>query len=192
MTTLKEHEMTDCKLQITECKNLILRTAKAGQFEGRNFFGCSHFPLCQYIIPLYFDENSMTEQQEKLSTAFGLFVRSNYFIYATYGVVYFNLRQAEFMNYLLKTDIVVSNDNQNNVEIGLTGAKIYNDLFYHLFLIPIPETKNYLINNFPKTYSNLSTNNFTTRLFNDGIDYDNHIVKEDIFRPYSNIETYNR
>lgn len=184
--------MADCKLKITDCKNLNLRTTKTGQFEGQKFFGCSHFPLCSYIISLHFDKNTMTEQQEKLATALGLFVRSNNFIYATYGVVYFNLRQAAFMDYLLRTDIVVSNDYYNKVEIGLTGAKIYNDLFYHLFLIPTPETKRYLINNFPKTYSNLSADNFTTRLFNDGIDYDNHIVKEYVFRPYSDIESYNR
>jgi len=132
----------------------------------------------------------MTEQQEKLARAFGLFVRSNYFIYATFGVVYFNLRQASFMDYLLRTDIVVSNDYNNNVEIGLTGAKIYNDLFYHLFLIPTLETKRYLINNFPKTFSNLSSENFTTRFFNDGIDYENHKVKEDVFTQYRDIETY--
>lgn len=179
--------MTDCKLQITECKNLILRTAKTGHFEGHRFFGCSHFPLCSYIIPLHFDENYMTGRQEKLASAFGLFVRSNYFIYVTYGVVYFNLRQAAFMDYLLRTDTVI---NYNNVEIGLTGAKIYNELFYHLFLIPTVETKRYLINNFPKTYSNLTEDNFTTRFFNNGIDYDNHIVNEEVFRPYSDIETY--
>jgi len=184
--------MTDCNLKIIECKNLTLRTAKTGKFEGQKFFGCSHYPLCSYLIPLHFDENSMTEQQEKLAKAFGLFIHSNYFIYATYGVVYFNLRQAAFMDYLLRTDIVVSNDYYNNVEVGLTGAKIYNDLFYHLFLIPTLETKRYLINNFPKTYSNLISDNFTTKFFNDGIDYDNHIVNEDIFRPYSDIETYNR
>lgn len=184
--------MTDCKLQITECKNLILRTAKTGQFEGQKFFGCSHYPLCSYLIPLHFDENSMSKQQEKLARAFGLFVRSNYFIYATYGVVYFNLRQAAFMDYLLRTDIVVSNDYYNNVEVGLTGAKIYNELFYHLFLIPTIETKRYLINNFPETYSNLTAENFLTRFFNDGIDYDKHIVNEDVFKPYSDIETYDR
>jgi hypothetical protein len=75
---------------------------------------------------MHFDENSLTEEQEKLARAFRLFVRSNYFIYATYGVVYFNLRQAAFMDYLLRSDIVVSNDYYNNVEMGLTGAKIYN------------------------------------------------------------------
>ena len=181
--------MTDCKLQITECKNLILRTAKTGQFEGQKFFGCSHYPLCSYLIPLHFDENSMTEKQVKLARAFRLFIHSNLFTYATYGVVYFNLRQAAFMDYLLRTDIVAPLD---NVEIGLTGAKIYNELFYHLFLIPTVETKRYLINNFPKTYSNLTSDNFSTRFFNDGIDYDNHIVKEEVFRPYSDIETYDR
>jgi len=107
--------MTDCKLQITECKNLILHTAKTGQFEGQKFFGCNHFPLCSYIIPLDFQEKSMTKNQEKLARAFGLFVHSNLFIYATYGVVYFNLRQAAFMDYLLRTDVVAQS---NNIEIG--------------------------------------------------------------------------
>ena len=184
--------MTDCKLKIEECKNLVLRTAQKGQFAGQKFFGCSLYQLCSYIIPLHFDEKSMTEQQEKLARAFGLFVRSNYFIYATYGVVYFNLRQAAFMDYLLRTDIVVTSDYYNNVEIGLTGAKVYNELFYHLFLIPTFETKRYLINNFPKSYSKLTADNFTTRFFNDGIDYDNHKVNEDIFIQYSDIETYDR
>lgn len=106
----------------------------------------------------------MTKQQlqiskKKLAVAFGLFVRSNNFIYATYGVVYFNLRQAAFMDYLLRADIVQSDA---GVEIGLTGAKIYNSLFYHLFLIPTPEIKQYLVNNFPKTYSTLTTD-FTAR-----------------------------
>jgi hypothetical protein len=184
--------MTDCKFKLVECKNLALRTSKTGQFAGQKFFGCKNYPDCSLIVPLHFDETAMTDNQKKLADAFGLFVRSNYFIYATYGVVYFNLRQAAFIDYLLQTDIVISNDYYNNVEIGLTGAKIYNDLFYHLFLIPNVETKRYLINNFPKTYSNLSADNFTTRFFNDGVDYNNHTVNEDIFRQYIDIETYNK
>ncbi len=181
--------MTDCKLQILECKNLVLRTSNIGQFVGQKFFGCKNYPDCSHIVPLYFDEAAMTDNQKKLADAFGLFVRSNYFIYATYGVVYFNLRQAAFMDYLLQTNIVYSD---GGVEIGLTGAKIYNTLFYHLLLIPTPEIKRYLVNNFPKTYSNLATTNFTTRFFNDGIDYEKHILDEDVFRQYSDIETYNR
>lgn len=183
--------MTDCKLQISDCKNLVLQTAKTGQFEGQKFFGCKNYPDCSYLIPLHFDESAMTDKQKKLADAFGLFVRSNYFIYATYGVVYFNLRQAAFMDFLLRTDIVISND-YHYAEIGLTGAKIYNDLFYHLFLIPNPEIKRYLINNFPKTYSNLSSTDSTTRFFNNGIDYDNHTLDEEVFKQYSDIETYNR
>ncbi len=184
--------MTDCSLQIAECKNLVLRTAKTGQFEGRQFLGCKNYPECSFLIPLYFDENAITDQQQKLARAFGLFIQTNYFIYATYGVVYFNLRQASFMDYLLRTEIVVSNEYYNNAEIGLTGAKIYNELFYHLFLIPTIETKRYLINNFPRTYSNVSADKFKMRFFNEGIDYHNHIVNEDIFRQYGDIETYDR
>jgi hypothetical protein len=184
--------MTDCKLQIVECKNLVLRTSKTGQFIGQNFLGCKNYPECSHIVPLHFDETAMTDQQKKLANAFELFVRSNYFIYATYGVVYFNLRQSAFMDYLLRTDIVISSEYYNNVEIGLTGAKIYNALFYHLFLIPTTEIKRYLINNFPKTYSNWATTDFTTRFFSDGIDYEKHILDEAVFRQYSDIETYNR
>lgn len=184
--------MTDCKLNIEECKNLVPKTAKTGQFEGQLFLGCRNFPLCSYLIPLHFDETKLTEQQQKLARAFRLFVRSNYFIYATYGVVYFNLRQAAFMDYLLRTDIVTSSEYHNNVEIGLTGAKMYNDLFYHLFLIPTVEIKRYLVNNFPKTYSNLTANNFTIRFFSNGIDYDKNKLDEDVFKQYSDIETYDR
>lgn len=180
--------MTECKLQKIECNNLVLRTSKTGQFAGQTFLGCKNYPDCSYLIPLHFDETAMTDKQKKLADAFGLFVCSNYFICATYGVVYFNLRQAAFMDYLLRTDIVKY---YNNVEIGLTGAKIYNDLFYHLFLIPTNEIKRYLINNFPKTYANLSSTNFTTRFFSSGIDYDKHILNEEVFKQYSDIETYN-
>ena len=184
--------MTDCKLQIVECRNLVLRTSQTGKFVGQKFFGCKNYPQCSHIDTLYFDETAMTDKQKKLAEAFGLFVRSNYFIYATYGVVYFNLRQSAFMDYLLRTDIVISSEYYNNVEIGLTGAKIYNDLFYHLFLIPTTEIKRYLINNFPKTYSNLSSTNFTTRFFSNGIDYDKHTLDEEVFKQYRDIETYNR
>lgn len=179
--------MTDCKLQIVECKNLILRTSKTGQLVGQKFFGCKNYPDCSHIVPLHFDETAITDKQKKLAVAFGLFVRSNNFIYATYGVVYFNLRQAAFMDYLLRADIVQSDA---GVEIGLTGAKIYNSLFYHLFLIPTPEIKQYLVNNFPKTYSTLTTD-FTARFFSNGIDYDKHTLDEEVFKQYSDIETYN-
>lgn len=184
--------MTDCILEIVECKNLVLRTAKTGKFEGQKLLGCKKYPECSYIIPLYFDENAMTKKEQKLERAFGLFVRSNYFIYATFGVVYFNLRQAAFMDYLLRTDIVISSEYNNNVEIGSTGAKIYNDLFYHLFLIPTVEIKRYLVNNFPKTYSNLTNSNFTTRFFSDGIDYERNKLDEEVFKQYKDIDTYDR
>ncbi len=191
-TRIEIQDMTDCKLKINDCKNLVLRTAKTGQFEGKEFFGCKNYPHCSFIVPLYFDETTMNEDQKKLANAFELFVRSNAFICATYGVVYFNLRQAAFMDYLLRTDIVVSTEYYNNVEIGLTGAKIYNALFYHLFLIPTLEIKRYLIHNFPNTYSNFKTTDFRIGIHCDGIDYENHILDENVFRPYSNIETYNR
>lgn len=180
--------MTNCKLQISDCKNLVLRTAKTGQCEGQKFFGCKNYPDCSYLIPLHFDENAMTEQQRKLAIAFELFVHSNLFIGATYGVVYFNLRQAAFMDYLLRTGIVYPGE---GVENGLTGAKIYHSLLYHLFLIPTPEIKRYLINNFPKTFSSLFTD-CRPRFFSRGIDYDNNTIDEEAFREFSNIETYDR
>ncbi len=184
--------MTDCKLQIVECKNLVLRTSKTGQFVGQKFFGCKNYPDCSLIVPLHFDVTVMTDNQKKLADAFGLFVRSNYFIYATYGVVYFNLRQAAFMDYLLRTDIVVSNEYYNNVEIGLTGAKIYHELFTHLFLIPSKETKRYLLTNFPKTYSNLYQNGPINTLLGTVNNYETFNVDETQILQYKDIETYNR
>jgi hypothetical protein len=180
--------MTDCKLQIDDCKNLVLRTAKTGQYEGQKFFGCKNYPGCSFLIPLHFDESAMTDQQQKLANAFGLFVRSNNFIYATYGVVYFNLRQAAFLDYLLRTDMVFAD---NGVETGLTGAKIYHSLFYHLYLIPTSEVRRYLINNFPKTFANLF-DDYSPQIFANGIDYDKHTIDEAVFRQYSDIQTYNR
>ena len=180
--------MRDCKLEIADCQNLVLRSAKTRQFKEQNFFGCKNYPDCSFLIPLYFEENAMTELQQKLAIAFGLFVNSNNFNYATYGVVYFNLRQAAFMDYLLRTDIVFTD---GSVETGYTGAKIYHSLFYHLFLIPNLEIKRYLINNFPKTYSTLFTNQ-RPRFFSKGINYDNNTLDEEVFKQYSDIETYNK
>ena len=178
--------MEDCKDNNINCNNLKLRTANKGKFVGKIFFGCKYYPDCSYLIPLHFDKHNMTDKQKKLERAFELFVQSNSFIYATYGVVYFNLRQADFLDYLLRTDIVRQ---ENNVEIGMTGAKIYYELFYHLYLIPTIEIKRYLINNFPKTYSSFLTSNYKPRIFGD-IDYDNDKVNEKAFKQYSDIETY--
>jgi len=188
-TRVNEQEMTDCKLQIAYCKNLVLRTAKTGKFAGQKFFGCKNYPNCSYLIPLHFDENAMTDLQKELAKAFGLFVRSNYFIYATYGVVYYNLRQAAFMDYLLRTDIVYS---AANVEIGLTSAKVYQELFSHLFLIPSNDIKRYLINNFPKTYSNLYRHGPIHTLLGNVSNYESFAVDETEILQYKDIETYNR
>lgn len=184
--------MTDCKLQITDCNNLVLRTAKTGQFEGQKFFGCKTYPECSYIIPLHFDEAAMTDSQKKLARAFGLFVRSNYFIYATFGVVYFNLRQAAFMDFLLRTDIVASNEYYNNAEIGLTGAKIFNELFHHLYLIPSLDVKRYLINNFPITFNNLYNNGPINTLLGTVDNYETFIANETEILKYKDIEKYDR
>ncbi len=186
---INRNEMTDCKQQITECKNLVLRIAKTRQFAGQKFFGCKKHPDCSYIISLHFDENRITEQDQKLVNAFNLFVRSNNFILATYGVVYFNLRKAAFMDYLLSTDIVYLDA---RTEIGLTGAKIYHELFTHLFLIPSVEIKRYLINNFPKTFSNLYNQGPINTLFGIISNYESFKVDETLILPYSDIESYNR
>ena len=135
--------MTECKNDNTNCTNLRLRTARKGEFTGKRFFGCYLYPDCLHLIPLHFDGTNMTEEQKELYRVFYLFVRSNMFIDATFGVVYFNLKHAAFLDYLLKTDVVYFAD---NVEIGFTGAKIYHELFCHLFLIPSLEIKHYLIN----------------------------------------------
>jgi hypothetical protein len=177
--------MMDCKLDVVECKNLVLRTAKTGQFKGQKFFGCKNYPECSYIIPLNFNEVAMTEKEQKLARAFANFIRSNAFIFFTYGVVYFNLRQAAFMDHLLQSDIVYMDA---NVEIGLTGAKIYHELFTHLFLIPCKETKRYLLNNFPQTYSNLYQNGPICTLLGTVSNYENFIIDETQILQYKDIE----
>lgn len=180
--------MVECVENNIACNNLILQTAKSGQLQGQKFFGCKRYPNCNYLIPLHFEANSMTEDEEKLAHAFELFVHSNSFIYATFGVVYFNLRNPAFLDYLLKSGIVFDS---GEVEIGLTGAKIFHALFYHLFLIPESQIKGYLVNNFPKTYENL----FKTsghRLFGFGIDYNTHTIDKTQFIRYKDIATYNR
>jgi len=93
------------------------------------------------------------------------------------------------MDYLLCSDIV---KNSTGVETGLTGAKIYDELFYYLYLIPSIENRQYLISNFPKSYQNfLNTKNFH-RVLLDGIDYEKHIVDEVYFSKYREIENYNQ
>ena len=179
----------ECNLKKEDCKNLILRTSTKGNYVGQMFFGCKEYPVCKNIIPLHFDQNLITENQEKLAIAFQLFVQSNNFLEATYGVVFFNLRQASFRDYLLCSDIV---KNSTGVETGLTGAKIYDELFYYLYLIPSIENRQYLISNFPKSYQNfLNTKNFH-RVLLDGIDYEKHIVDEVYFSKYREIENYNQ
>lgn len=176
-----------CNLKKLDCRNLILRTSKEGNYVGQMFFGCKEYPVCKNIIQLHFDKKSITPNQEKLAVAFQLFVQSNNFIYATFGVVFFNLRQASFMNYLLCADIV---KNSTGVEIGLTGAKIYDELFYYLYLIPSIETRQYLICNFPNSYHNFTDTKDFPKMLNEGIDYENHKVDEAFFSKYKEIENY--
>jgi hypothetical protein len=183
-----DHFMVECVENKIVCNNLILRTAKTGQFQGQQFFGCKLYPTCNYLIPLHFEEEYMTEEEKKLATAFELFVHSNLFIDATFGVVYFNLHNPAFLDYLLKSGIVFDSE---GVEIGLTGAKIFHALFYHLFLIPKSQIKRYLVNNFPTTYENLYRTS-GHRFFGSGIDYTTHTIDETQFIMYKDINTYNR
>lgn len=179
----------NCNLKTLDCKNLILRNSKKGNYLGEKFFGCKEYPVCKNIIQLHFDQKSITANQEKIAVAFQLFVQSNNFIYATFGVLFFNLRQASFMNYLLCADFV---KNSTGVEKGLTGAKIYDELFYYLYLIPSIETRQYLIFNFPKSYQNFTNTKDFPKMLNEGIDYENHIVDEAFFSKYKEIENYNK
>ena len=93
------------------------------------------------------------------------------------------------MDYLLRTNIVYEGA---NVEIGLTRAKIYHELFTNLFLIPSKEIKRYLITNFPKTYSNLFQNGPVNTLLGTVNNYENFIVDETQIHQYKDIETYER
>jgi len=181
--------MKQCIRKNEYCKNLKILRASKGNSPEKSFFGCSLFPECSYTISLYYDENLMSDSHKKLARAFGLFISSNNFIFGTYGVVYFNLRQAAFMDYLLRKEMVIQD---GTVEIGLTGAKIYYSLFYHLLLIPSVEIKHYLINNFPESYNLFLNTDIKPIFFNEGIDYQNNCVKEEVFIQYSDIETYNR
>lgn len=179
----------DCKLQLPSCRNLVLRTGAIKMNAASLFFGCKNFPHCKYMIPLQFDEKLISVNHQKLARAFENFIQTENFIYATFGVVYFNIRQAAFLDYLLRTVRFSINE---QAEFGLTGAIINKSLFYHLHLIPEKEIKYYLINNFPKTYISFLTNDFVDRKFYSGIDYRNHIVDEAVFKDYCDIDTYNR
>jgi hypothetical protein len=169
------------------CENL--KILSVGNLDGKSFFGCSLYPECKNKISLFFEHKLMSEFQKNLENAFGLFVRSNNFVLATYGVVYFNLRDAAFMDYLLRSGIVYESE---DIEIGLTGAKIFYTLFYHLLLIPCAETKCYLINNFPKSYNNFLSSINKPIFFNVGIDYMNNSVREEVFIKFRDLETYNK
>ena len=48
VTILKES--SDAKKYLSKCGNkLILRTAKKGNYQGNQFWGCSQYPKCRYI-----------------------------------------------------------------------------------------------------------------------------------------------
>ena len=72
----------NCKNENIKCSNLVLRKATKGKYIGQEFFGCSLYPECSYQIPLHFNPDIMSDNDKELARAFGLFVRSNYFIYA--------------------------------------------------------------------------------------------------------------
>ena len=179
----------NCKNENIKCSNLVLRKATKGKYIGQEFFGCSLYPECSYQIPLHFNPDIMSDNDKELARAFGLFVRSNYFIYATFGVVYYNLKSAGFLDYLLKTDIVYM---APYVEVGLSGAKIYHELFANLFLIPENQIKRYLVNNFPNNYNNLHNHGPVHTLLGIVDDYDTFEFEESLIYPYRDITTIDK
>jgi len=62
--------MTDCKNQIINCNNMILRTGLTGKQSGHKFLVCKLYPECSYQIPLDFDESIMTVKQKKTRISF--------------------------------------------------------------------------------------------------------------------------
>ena len=176
--------MLVCLEQNKECNKLILHVSKSGLDETR-YFECSLYPNCNFNIPLDFNENKMTREQKNVKFYFAAFAQSWSYLYTTYAIVYFNVRNAAFLDYLLRADIVREKGNE---EVGVTGAKIFNALFYYLYLIPEKELKLYLINNFPATYLEVFNNDQINHRFNHisgGIDHDNLIVDESYFIKYS-------
>jgi hypothetical protein len=179
--------MAECFDNNPRCRNLILKTAQSGQYIGKQFFGCRRFLDCNYFISLHFDASAMSFEQQRLVEAFRNFVGSNMFLLATFGMVYFNLRNAAFLDYLLRSDIV---RNEPNVSYGITGAKLFSELFNYLFLIPDDNIKRYLINNFPDAYNELPRVPYPTIV--GIIDYENIIVDESVIEQYKDINTYDR
>lgn len=177
--------MSTCIKHSECCQDLVLKTAKVGKYKGELFFGCTQYPSCSNIVSLHFFRDEMSDIEKEIERIFFPFVRSNYFIYATFGFLYFNLKNVGLLDYLLLTKGII--DRNEDVEQGLTGALIYHSLFYHLYLIPSPDIRLYLTNNFPNTFSKLYVIPLQDRL--EGIDYINHKVDESKFAEYRNYRT---
>jgi len=92
----------------------------------------------------------ISETQQKIFNVLRIFVYSNSFIYATYGAVYFNLKDPGLLDYFLKSEFI--RVDKDEVEIGTNGAKVFYDLYYYLMLIPNHSIRFYLRFNFPKNY----------------------------------------
>lgn len=133
------------------CENLTIKQASRGNNRGSYFFGCRLYPACLMSIPIasIHCKNDLSEEQKDLAQFFESFVRNNTFLYATYGNVYFRLRDPGLLDYLLKTDIIRSN--KDVLETGITGARMFYALYYCLRVIPADMIRLYLKTNFPQS-----------------------------------------
>ena len=171
--------MNTCKFlnEPSICSNLMLRhSAKADSY----FWGCSLYPSCNKTLNIDFNPKNLTEFEKKIYHVFDCFVNLNSFLMATYGTIYFNLKQSALLDYMLKSEII--RDNKSELETGKTGARIFYDLYYHLMLIPVDLIREYLKNNFPKNFE-IYKDGKKPIIFRD-IDYNNNTVNEDAFLIY--------
>jgi len=161
------------------CSNLELKQSVKND---TYFWGCILFPDCDKTKNIHFNPKQLTDFEKKIYHVFDCFVNLNSFLMATYGTIYFNLKEAALLDYMLKSEIIKYN--KSDLEIGKTGAKIFYDLYYHLMLLPVVSIRFYLQNNFPTNFK-IFEGGKRPIMFTD-IDYFNNTINEDAFLPYKN------
>jgi hypothetical protein len=133
----------------SDCKNLIIKISSSGKFAGKLFYGCSKYPSCQNLIGINQNITDFSLEEQKVLKELHFFVEYNSFLSGDYWSIFNSLSNPGVLDYFLKTPVI--KEEPSAPEVGLTGAKIFYDLFYHLFILPSNAIHEYLTLNFPKS-----------------------------------------
>jgi hypothetical protein len=134
---------------IVDCRSRILKVSLTGRFAGNLFYGCTKYPSCKNVISINQSLTDFTTEEQKVLKELFFFVEYNSFLSGHYCSIFNSLSSPGVFDYFLKTPII--KNGPSLPEIGLTGAKIFYDLFYHLYISPDVDIHEYLTLNFAKS-----------------------------------------